>query len=106
MKKILNNYNKSNRISGTAKGKIGTQLNIMDKNHELLSVGDTIRYREYQGILLYNPAYKQYGIALDNSMWYGDNKYNIESYGKFIEIPMDNGAKTELERITQYGGSR
>lgn len=26
-------------------------------------------------------------------------KYNIDSYGKFIVIPMDNGARMELEMI-------
>ena len=38
-------------------------------------------------------------MALDYSMWHGDDKYNIHSYGKFIDIPMDNGAKMEIELI-------
>lgn len=99
MNKILNNYNKSKRMNGSSKGKIGTVLPIMDKNKEILSVGDTVRYGEYQGILLYNHHIKQYGVALDYSMWYGDNKYNIDSYGKFIEVPMDNGGRMEIEKI-------
>lgn len=99
MRKILRNNNKSKRISGTKKGRIRTQLNIIDKNMNALSVGDVIKYGEYKGILLYNHHYNQYGVALDDSMWYGSDKYNIDSYGKFIEIPMDNGARMELELI-------
>ena len=99
MNKVLNNYNKSKRITGTTKGKIGTVLHLIDKNKEVLSVGDTVRYGEYQGVLLYNHHYDQYGIALDYSMWYGDDKYNIDSYGKFIDIPMDNGARMEIEKL-------
>ena len=99
MRKILKNNNKSKRINGTEKGKIGSQLCLMDRLDNLLSVGDEVKYGEYEGILLYNPYYKQYGVALDYSMWYGDDKYNIDSYGKFIEIPMDNGARMELEKI-------
>ena len=99
MNKVLNNYNKSKRINGTTKGKIGTVLHLMDKNKERLSIGDTVRYGEYQGVLLYNHHYDQYGIALDYSMWYGDDKYSIDSYGKFVDIPMDNGARMEIEKL-------
>lgn len=100
MRKIMNNHMKSNRISGSSKGKFGTQLNLMDKNKNFLSVGDTIQYGEYKGVLLYNHHYGQYGVALDSSMWYGTDKYNIDSYGKFIAIPMDNGARMEIEKIS------
>lgn len=99
MNKVLNNYNKSKRLNGTSKSRIGTVLHLMDRNKEILSVGDTVRYGEYQGVLLYNHHYDQYGIALDYSMWYGDDKYNIDSYGKFINIPMDNGARMEIEKL-------
>lgn len=67
---------------------------------KFIYVGDTIKYDEYQGVILYNPDYRQYGVALDYSMWYGTDKYNIDSYGKFISIPMDNGAKMEIEKIS------
>lgn len=72
----------------------------MDKHRTYLSVGDEIRYGEYKGILLYNYHYEQYGVALSYSMCYGDDKYNIDSYGTFIEIPMDNGARMEIELIS------
>ena len=99
MRKILRNNNKSKRINGTAKGKIGMLLNIMDKHMNHLIIGDEIKYGEYKGILLYNHHCERYGIALDYSMWYGNDKDNIDSYGKFIEIPMDNGARMEIELI-------
>lgn len=99
MRKILKNNKKSKRLNGTRNGKIGTQLCIMDRCGNLLSIGDETKYGEYKGILLYNHHYDQYGVALTDSMWYGDDKYNIDSYGKFIEIPMDNGVKMELEKL-------
>lgn len=101
MRKVLKNNNKSKRLNGTNKGKIGTQLYILDKFGNSLSVGDEIKYGKYKGILLYNYHYDQYGIALSDSMWYGDDICNIDSYGKFIEIPMDNGARMELELISR-----
>jgi len=101
MRKILNNNNKSKRLHGTRKGKIGTILGIQDKNKEYLVVGDTVKYDKYKGVLLYNYHYDRYGIALDYSMWYGEDKYNIDSYGKFIDIPMDNGVRMELEKLNE-----
>ena len=99
MRKILRNNNKSKRLNGTKKGIIGVQLCLIDKFRNLLSVGDNVKYGEYKGILLYNHHYDQYGVAIENSMWYGDDKYNIDSYGKFVEIPMDNGARMEIEKL-------
>lgn len=99
MRKILHNYNKSRRLNGTTKNKIGTLLGIQDKNREYIVVGDYVKYGDYKGILLYNYHYDQYGIALDYSMQYGKDKYNIDSYGTFIKIPIDNGARMELEKI-------
>lgn len=99
-RKILHNYNKSQRKSGDKRGKIGLQLPIMDKNGTYLSVGDMIQYgKYYEGRLLFNPSYNQYGVAIRWSMWYGDDEYNIDSYGKFVDIPMDNGARMEIEKI-------
>lgn len=97
MRKILNNYRKSKRISGTRIGKIGSMTPLIDKNGENISVGDPVRYGEYKGILLFNPSCGKYGVALANSMWYGDDKYDINSYGKFVPIPLDNGARMEIE---------
>lgn len=97
--KRRNDNRKIKRFNITKKGKIGMQLCIIDKFRNLLNVGDDIKYGEYKGVLLYNHHYEQYGIALDYSMWYGDDKYNIDSYGKFVKIPMDNGARMEIEKL-------
>ena len=42
MNKVLNNYNKSKRINGTSKGKIGIVLHLMDKNKSGLITKDNI----------------------------------------------------------------
>ena len=99
MRKILKNNNKSKRMSGYAKGRVGMELNISDKNNIKLKIGDDISYGKYTGVLLYNPSYDQYGIALDYSLKMGADKYNINSYYKFIEIPMDDGARIDIEKI-------
>lgn len=98
-KKVLKNDQKNNRISGTSKGRIGLLLPIRDRNGEVLRIGDHIKYGEYEGILLYNHNSDQHGIAVNNSMWYGEDVYNIDSYGKFVPIPMDNGARMEILKI-------
>lgn len=81
--------------------KICKELNITDKNDRWLFVGDTIRYcdkdGEYKGVLLYNPRYEEYGLFFD--MCYGDDKYNPNSYGKFVPISLDNSDKMKIEKI-------
>lgn len=97
MRKILNNYRKSKRINGMKNGKIGSPTSLIDKNGTSIKVGDSVKYGERKGILLFNPSCGKYGIALEHSMWYGDDKYDISSYGKFVPIPLDNGARMEIE---------
>lgn len=94
--------NREHKLKKDNKGKLGVNLGIVDKEGIELKTGDIVRYREYTGVLLYNHYYEKYGLALGYSKWYGDNKYKIDSYGKFIEIPMDNGAKLELERLEEF----
>lgn len=99
MRKILKNNSKSKRMNGTSRGRVGTITVLQDKNKNFLVVGDKVRYGEHQGILLYEPERKGYGVALDYSRWYGDNKYDAKSYGKFVSIPIDNGARMEIEKL-------
>ena len=99
IRKVLNNKTKSNRIHGATKGKIGTILNIVDKNNNIICVGDKVKYGEYKGIVLFNYHYDEYGIGLDYSLKFDGDKYNIDDYYKFISIPMDNGAKIKLEKL-------
>lgn len=100
MRKILRNNNKSKRLNGTPDGRIGTITGLLDKNRNFLVIGDKVRYGKYKGVVLYEPEHRGYGVALDYSMWYGDDKYDIKSYGKFVDIPMDNGARMEIELIS------
>lgn len=104
MRKILKNNNKSERITGTSKGRIGTLLNIMDKNNTTLSVGDTVRYGEYSGVLLYNYDYGQYVVALDYSMWYDDNKYDIDSYGNLLKFLWIMAQRWNLKKWDKISG--
>lgn len=76
---------------------IGDITKVQDKNGFLLHIGDKIKYGEYTGRFLLN--YEMPCIAPDYSMWYGDDEFNMESYGKCIYIPADNGGKMNLEII-------
>ena len=99
-RKIL--HNSKNTFTGYSKGKIGTPLPIVDKEGNVLKVGDTVKYFQQIGIIFYNPNYGRngkYGVVIFDRMWYGDNPYDIAAYGKFIEITMDNGDKIHLEKL-------
>ena len=96
-RKILNN-NKSKRLNGFSKGKIGEPLGIFDKNGRELFVGDKIRYGKYIGRILFNGTYE---LMLSYSLWYGYDEYNVKSYGKSITIPLDNGGRMEMEYIKE-----
>lgn len=94
--KVLRNNKKSNRLNGTSKGRIGLPLKIKDCNGEVLAVGDFVKYGDFGGVLLYNHHLDQYGVAVDTSLTYGHDEYSIDSYAKFVPIPMDNGARMEI----------
>lgn len=98
VRKILKN-NKRNNLVKYKESKIGLELNLMDKNGNRLSVGDDIRYGEYIGVLLYDSYCRKYGIHISNSLCCFGDKYDEDSYGKFIEIPMGNGARMEIEKL-------
>ena len=89
--------------------KIGTILGIQDKNNDWLYSGDYVTCGSYEGrIFLEKPMIKnshkvKYAmIALNYSMWYGDNEFDLDSYGKFIYVKLDNGSKMDLERLFKY----
>ena len=94
--KIFNKSRKSQRFSGYPENKIGKVLSIVDRDDKPIRVGDKVQYQSYEGRVLYNPAFKCYVLGLSYSMWYGDNEFDIKSYGKCIDIPMDNGGKNDL----------
>lgn len=81
------------------RNRIGRSLKITDCKDEILCIGDKIIYRNYIGVVLYNPEFKECGIAIGSSMWYGTNPYDIKSYGKFIAIPKDNSDKKFIKKL-------
>lgn len=101
-RRIIKNNSKSHRMTGYTEGKIGTLLGIQDKNGNWLRCGDTIKRNNYIGIILFNHHTKRYEIYLNSSRWYGSNIFDIESYGKSIDLPLDNGAKMEIVLISKY----
>lgn len=48
-RKIL--HNRKNTFTGYSKGKIGTPLPIVDKEGNVLKVGDTVKYFQQIGII-------------------------------------------------------
>lgn len=76
---------------------VGDSTRIQDKNGTFLCIGDKIQYGQYTGRFLINHG--RFCIALDYSKWYGDNEFTIDSYGKSIDIPADNGGKMSIELI-------
>lgn len=96
---IYKRKSSSYRVNGTQKGRLGTILGIQDRNRNYLKVGDKVKIiKENQcGIIFYNHYTKSYCIAYCYSQWYGDNKYDIDSYGKAFDIKLDNGYRMEIE---------
>ena len=79
--------------------RIGSVTGLMDKNKNYLLVGDKIECGIYSGRLLYNRFYGCYGIAFG---FYNDlDKYNIDSYSKFVAIPNDNGMRMEIKKLEE-----
>ena len=97
---------KKNRAVAKHSVDYGLPLGIHDMNGTELYIGDIIRW--YQGdtyvvcIILFNSNYKTIDAMVRNSMRYGDNMYNMydeNSYGKSYQIPMDDGARMQIEKI-------
>ena len=90
---------KSHRVTGSKKNRVGTVIGIHDKNGTELQVGDIVRYSNEECILLYDTEVGYYRALLTRSQWYGDDKYNPNSYGKAYCIPLDDGARMEIELL-------
>lgn len=80
---------------------IGINTGLLDRYGNEIITGNKVLFVNsgIDGIVLYNRHAKQFGVFYSYSMWYGDNPYNADSYGKFIVIPMDNGMRMEIEII-------
>jgi len=83
------------------KNKIGTEIGIRDKNNNPIKVGDIIQWNGYKGIVLWHKKYEEYWFFISYSRWYGDDIFDGNSYGKGFKLPMDNGARMEMEIIIE-----
>lgn len=92
-------------IPRSKKERIGQPTGLLDCHRNEIMTGDIVRlkgnsYRcPVKGPVMWNRYCDRYGIFLDYSLWYGDNPYDPDCYGKFIEIPLDNGMRMELELV-------
>ena len=93
------NYNKMKKWNAKLSHKIGTPLGIHDKNKNELSVGDYVYYKGDKCIILWNSNFKQFEAMLCRSLWYGDNPYDENSYGKSNELRADDGCRMEITKI-------
>lgn len=103
--KRLSNNNKSMRINGIKQNKVGKGTGLYDRNSREICVGDIVewnngrglgefnrwRNRKYTGRVFWHYLENSYVIAWGK--WYGDDEYKLESYGKCITIPSDNGGR-------------
>ena len=98
-RKVLNKQR--DRKTGYYKGRLGTLLGVQDCNGDYLKVGDMVRIasKHQTGVILYNPDSDRYEIMLIHSRWYGDDIFNPNSYGKSEVLPMDNGAKMNIQKL-------
>lgn len=93
-------------IPHSKKERIGQPTGLLDCHRNEIMTGDIVRlkgnrYRcSVKGPVMWNRHCDRYGVFLDYSLWYrGMNPYDPDCYGKFIEIPHDNGMRMELELI-------
>lgn len=71
--------------------RFGNELLTGDR---ILSIADGL-----DGRLLYSRHAKQFRFCYSYSMWYGDDPYDADSYGKSFNIPTDNGMKMHIEKL-------
>lgn len=96
------NRKRESKSKATSKfSKLGTPLKIQDKNNNQLCCGDIIKVYNEECIILYDSTNKEYKACLIRSMWYGNNTYDINCYGKAYTIRMDDGQRMEIEKIKE-----
>jgi hypothetical protein len=77
--------------------RIGIPTGLFDRfGNEILSGMKVSIKPNYEGLVLYHRNMKCFGLFY--GLWYGEKDlYNADCYGKFIEIPKDNGMRMEIE---------
>ncbi len=83
--------------------------NFVDKNGNTLRERDKVRCRLedgfwHDGIILYHKDAKQYMVLFKYSMWYGNDEFDYNSYGKGYVLK--NVKPEDLELIENYIGGR
>ncbi len=81
------------------KERIGVPTGLLDKEGNEIMSGANVRIKpDYEGVVLYHRDMKSYGLFF--GLWYGDkNPLDADCYGKYINIPADNGMRMEIEII-------
>lgn len=111
--KKLTNNNKSMRINGTWQNQIGKGTRLYDKNNREICVGDIVKWnngrdkgtrqhwrsKTYIGRVFWHYIEECYVIAWEK--YYGHDDYKLESYGKCIIIPSDNGGRMHMEVLDE-----
>lgn len=101
--KIRPRYKKkiSNAIPRDKKENIGVFTGLLDMNKENIYSGDYVQLISnsyYKGPVMWNRYQKKWGIFM------GVKKYSDpldpNNYGKFIAIPLDNGMRMDLLKIS------
>lgn len=103
MNKRYHNKNMKNKQQTAPRSKlenIGQLTGLLDCNGDEIRTGDRYCFRKTKGedengVVLWNRENGTYGLFY--GCWYGDkNPMKADSYGKFIPIPADNGARMQL----------
>lgn len=83
--------------------------NFVDKNGKTLRTRDKVYCRledgtMAEGRILYHKDAKQYMVLFKYSMWYGEDEFDYNSYGKGYVLK--NVKPEDLELIESYIGGR
>lgn len=82
--------------------RIGILTGLLDCEENEIKTGDYIKVKgkHYDGIVLWHREQKCFGVFF--GLWYLDrNPYNADCYGKFVDIPNDQGMRMELLPISK-----
>lgn len=72
---------------------------LKDRDGNYLNTGDIIVVNnKYKGVCLFNPNIN--GYACYFGFWYPPfDMMNVQSYGKCVDIPQDNGMRMQIKRV-------
>lgn len=102
--KQLHKHTKEHRKNGFPQW-LGEDTGLKDKFNQKIHIGDLVCFyltknNYYYGRVFYDQAQKEYVLAW--GQWYGVDEYSLDSYGKSIILPADNGGRMHVEIIRNY----